>query len=99
MIKLDFDYMVKLAKDNPGRFEQERTEMVNNFIMSVPQRSQFVLTGIQARVNRVVRTSGTPMNACIIISRMMWDGFNELNNGAFLMLDNLREALKGKPNE
>ena len=94
----DFDYWMELHKTNPERFNQEREEMAKNFISSVPLNNQFALTGLQVKINRVVRTSGTPINACITISHLMWDSFNELNEKHIELLDEVKENYIGDQN-
>jgi hypothetical protein len=77
---IDFDYMMKLHQEDPKRFEHERTKLTNDLISKCTPRNKLKLTALQAKINRVIRTSRTPLNACAVISEMMWDSFEELKD-------------------
>jgi hypothetical protein len=69
----EFDEWVELAKQDPSTFEQLRLAAINEVIDSAPAGQRERLTRLQWRIDQERRLARTPMNACIRISRMMWD--------------------------
>jgi len=90
MINIDFDYWSNLAKTNPVLFEQERIALIQSEISKANPKNQLKLTALQCKVNRIIRTSVTPMNACIMISEIMWDSFRNQNEHYLSMLEAVR---------
>ena len=77
--KLDFDLWADVARTDPARFEVMRSEAIERLIqMSTTSERRLQLQRVQWRIDRVRERSSNPMAACIDISRMMWDSFNEL---------------------
>ncbi len=79
---MNFDYWLKLYKEDPKRFEHERTALLESEINKAKPQNQLKLKALQAKINRIRRTSKNPMNSLIIINNMM-----------FLEFDNLRKSL------
>jgi len=74
----DFDDLVLLAKNNPEEFEILRTNLCNALIERAPETSRRRLRGIQFQIDMERRKASNPMAACIRISQMMHDSFEEL---------------------
>lgn len=69
----DFDHLAELAQRAPEDFETVRRRMIAQIIDSAPEASRRRLNGLQWQVDMVRDRAGTPMGACVEISRMMWD--------------------------
>ena len=88
---LDFDKMARLANKDPAAFEQLRQEMLETAINQAAPSSQQRLRGLQWQIDQHRQTAGSPMAACLQISRMMWD--QVLEDGG--LLDNLELLTDG----
>ena len=75
---IDFDSWSEIAKTDPETFEAMRREVIDNFIDSVPEERQRRLRGLQWQIDCLRARAGNPLSACIQISRMMWDTFQQL---------------------
>ncbi len=75
----DFDYWKELNENDPKRFEQERTDMLNKEIAKASPTQMLRIQALQARINLDRRNASSPMQSCIIISNMMWAEFDDLN--------------------
>ena len=95
----EFDEWVELAKQDPSAFEQLRLAAINEVIDSAPAGQRERLARLQWRIDQERRLARTPMNACIRISRMMWD--NLVGRGGlsdrFSELDGLLRGSAGGP--
>ncbi|EGW54115.1 DUF3135 domain-containing protein [Candidatus Endoriftia persephone] len=69
--KMDFDAMCSAASADPEGFEQLRQEAIENLISQAPQERQKQLRSLQWRIDQE-RRNGSPLSACVRISRMMW---------------------------
>lgn len=69
----EFEHWARLAQVDPGAFEDRRSRVIEDYIRSVPIERQARLRGLQWRIDQVRRNAGTPLAACIRISKMMWD--------------------------
>lgn len=69
----DFDRWATLAREQPAEFEKERRRALARFMRSVPPQRRQRLRCLQWRVDQVRRSSGTPLAACMQISKMMWE--------------------------
>ncbi len=70
----DFDELAALAARDPEAFERRRRAMIEAALAEVPEAERRErLRRLQWRIDQVRRTSGTPMAACLRISRMMWE--------------------------
>lgn len=79
MQHIDFEHWAELAQQDPEYFELLRTRTIDAFIQRCPEEFQHRLRCLQWRVDQVRKRAGTPMAACIKISEMMWDSFNQMN--------------------
>lgn len=69
----DFDHWAQLAQTDPDRFERDRRAVLAQALRRVPVQRRKRLRCLQWRIDQVRRTSGSPLGACIRLSRMMWD--------------------------
>lgn len=74
----DFDELATLAKHNPEQFEKLRTELCEKVISAAPESQQRRLRGIQFQIDMERRKAATPMAACVRISELMHESFEEL---------------------
>jgi hypothetical protein len=88
---IDFDYWLRLAQEDPERFESLRLETLESHINRASDTQQTRLRRLQWRIDRVRDTAKTPMAACISISDMMWDTLNNLASG-YQHLEQLRNG-------
>lgn len=70
---IDFDAWSALATGDPHRFEQQRTNLINEVLGFAPEKRQQRLRGLQWRIDNIRKTSSTPLAACIKLSNMMHD--------------------------
>lgn len=89
----DFDKWSTLANKDPQAFEERRQQLINEFIMELPEDKRQRMRCLQWRVDSVRRLSKTPMAACIAISRMMWDSIKG-ENGLLDTLNGLAEITR-----
>jgi len=75
----DFETLSGLAQTDPGSFETLRQQTIDRAIERAPEECRQRLRRLQWRIDRVRETSRTPLAACILISDMMWNSFNDLN--------------------
>ena len=71
--QFDFDDWASLALRDPEAFEARRAELIEEFLSEQPEERRMRLRRLQWRIDRERERSGTPLAACIRISRMMWD--------------------------
>lgn len=76
----DFDTLVHLARTNPDELEQLRVRLCNDLIERAPEASRRRLRGIQFQIDMERRKAGNPMAACIRISQMMHESFENLRS-------------------
>ena len=69
---IDFDVWSALARDNPELFETLRREAIEQVIADAPPANRERLRRLQWRIDQESRLAGTPLAACMRISRMMW---------------------------
>jgi hypothetical protein len=74
-----FNDLLKLAQENPVALEKFRQEQVELIINRAPIKHQQRLRGLQFQID-AQRAShvNSPMGACLKISQMMHDSFNDL---------------------
>ena len=89
--RIDFDYWLQLAQDDPERFESLRSEILETCINRASNTQQARLRCLQWRIDRIREKTNNPMVACIRISDMMWDTFNNLANG-YKHLEHLQQG-------
>ena len=94
----DFDDWAEMARKDPASFEKMRQAAIDDFIESTPAAQRERLRRLQWRIDQERRLARTPMNACIRISRMMWD--NILGDGGlrdrFAELGELLQTQSGR---
>lgn len=81
--RFNFEEWAKLAKQDPDRFEAHRAQALNDAIDRVPEDRQLMLRRLQWKVDRVRELKSTPLAACIAITDMMWNTFNDLNRSYY----------------
>ncbi len=69
----DFDYWSRLAQEDPATFEEQRSDLLEEFILEAPPDLRRRLRGLQWQVDQARERSGTPLGACLRLSKMMWD--------------------------
>lgn len=74
----DFDELLLLAQSDPKKLETLRQEMCEELINSAPHEKQRRLRGLQFQIDMEREKSTSPMGACIRISQMMHESFDEL---------------------
>ena len=74
-----FNELLKLAQENPEALEKFRLEQVELIISQAPIKYQRRLRGLQFQID-VQRAlhANSPMGACLKMSQMMHDSFDEL---------------------
>lgn len=70
---INFDAWSALAVGDPGRFEQQRSELISEVIGLTSAERQQRLKCLQWRIDKVRETSRTPLAACVKLSGMMHD--------------------------
>jgi hypothetical protein len=73
-----FDDLVALYKRDVEAFEQLRIRLIEQLILSAPERMQKRLRGLQFQVEMERRKARTPLGACIRLSQMMRESMLEL---------------------
>lgn len=73
-----FEQLVALGKQDPGALEQLRIELCEALIHDAPDTTRRKLRGLQFRIDMQRRKARSPMAACIAISGMMHDEFDQL---------------------
>jgi hypothetical protein len=68
-----FDEWAELAKNDPSTFEQMRLAAIDRYIESAPYHSRARLRRMQWRIDQERRLARNPLNACLRMTRMMWD--------------------------
>lgn len=81
LMSLDFNFKewAELAKTDPERFEARRNRVIKETIRRFPDDRHEMLHRLQWRVDRIRELKKTPMAACIAISGLMWESFNDLH--------------------
>lgn len=76
---LDFDYLSKLYETDPEKFEELRVKEIEKLIESAPDTSKNRLRGIQFQIDAKRKIhENSPIGACIAISNMMHESFENL---------------------
>ena len=74
----NFDAWRALYEQDPEAFEQERAKMIENTISAAPEQHQRRLRGLMFQIEAKRQAAKSPMDACVQISNMMWDQFEQL---------------------
>lgn len=81
----EFDILMQLAERDPDQLEKIRHHMANSTINSAPRYLRPRLRGLQFQIDAARQLAKSPLAACIQISEMMHDSFEQLRialNGA-----------------
>jgi hypothetical protein len=74
-----FNDLLKLAQENPEALEKFRQEQVELIINRAPVKHRQRLRGLQFQIDaQRARHINSPMGACLKISQMMHDSFEDL---------------------
>lgn len=92
----NFDYWRELAKNDPAKFEKERSAAIEEVIATAPKaETRDRLRKLQWRVDAERKISKNPMQACLKIYNMMW-GKVYGDDGLLHSLNTLLEYNTGK---
>ena len=69
----DFDAWARLAQEDAESFEQQRREIIEQFIAEAPPHLQKRLQGVQWRIDVERSRYKHPLKSCAMIFSMMWD--------------------------
>lgn len=75
---LDFEELQRLAQEDPDKLEKLRIQWCEQLISDAPSSYRRKLRGLQFRIDMERRKSKSPMAACISLSGMMHDSFDNL---------------------
>jgi len=75
-VHIDFEDWSALARSDPEQFEARRSQVIQAFIQDAPAEKRARLRGLQWQIDQVRALSGTPLGACVRISRMMWESLS-----------------------
>ncbi|MCW5626511.1 MAG: DUF3135 domain-containing protein [Burkholderiales bacterium] len=93
-MQFDFEEWRDLAASDPEAFERRRLEAIEALIAQAPERERQRLRGLQFRIDMERQRSSNPLGACVRISRMMWERFNDLQHA----LEDLGHTMTRPPN-
>lgn len=94
--KIDHEYWSKLWKEDPAAFEAERIQIIEEFILSLPERSQARMRSFQWRIDGERRRSKTPLGATLRLYTMMMDALVG-DRGLLNALQALQTSLNQRP--
>lgn len=69
----DWEKWVELAREDPEKFERERSNTIENLIMSQPARQRHRSRQLQWKIDAVRKTSPNALYACIRVYDMLMD--------------------------
>jgi hypothetical protein len=75
---IDFEQWAQLAQHDPHAFEQLRHRLLEAYIARSSSEHQDRLRRLQWRIDRLREQASNPMSACVQISNLMWDTFDQL---------------------
>ena len=75
---IDFEQWAHLAQQDPHTFEQLRQRLLVAYIARSSSTHQDRLRRLQWRIDRLREQASNPMSACVQISNLMWDTFDQL---------------------
>ena len=77
--EIDFEHWATLASTDPQKFEALRQDKISAVINKTNGRHQQRLLGLQWQIDSLrTRHKNSTVAACLAISELMWDTFNEL---------------------
>ena len=74
----NFDTLLHLAENDPSQLEQIRQRLATRTINSAPKYLRPRLRGLQFKIDSTRQLAKTPLSACIQLSGMMHQSFEEL---------------------
>jgi hypothetical protein len=77
MDNFDFDEWALLARTAPDEFERRRRALIEIHILKSGNVRR--MRGLQWRIDLEMSRARNPVDACVRLSKMMWDSFMELN--------------------
>ncbi len=83
----NFDQWMRLAREDPARFERQRRITIDAFLKTLPPSRQKVLRGLQWRVDMEIRRSRSPLGACIRLYNLMLDSVRKQQSLWLAVLD------------
>ncbi len=92
-LEFDFDMMMDMAKNSPDEFEALRKELISDYISSLPKERQHRMECLQWRIDRARDRSKSALGACMAITEMMWESFEQLNT-LFMEMKNSESRVK-----
>lgn len=75
--RFDFDELSALARSDPESFDRRRQALIDDSIGHGSDQRR--LRGLQCRIDLERMRAHTPLKACLRLSSLMWDSFNELH--------------------
>lgn len=76
----NFDTLLELAQNKPDELEKLRNELADQIIANASAPIHDRLRGLQFQINAARRSAKNPLAACIRISNMMQQSFDELRD-------------------
>lgn len=74
------EVLAQLARDDPQAYESLRSEVIESFIDSAPERLKPRLNGIQFHVDGIRRLSrSSALGATVRVYQLMWKSFLQMN--------------------
>ena len=76
--RIDFEQWAWLARQDPETFEQFRHRLLDAHIARSSSAHREHLRRLQWRIDRLREQASNPMSACVQISNLMWNTFDQL---------------------
>jgi hypothetical protein len=76
--RIDFEQWAWLARQDPETFEQLRHRLLDAHIARSSSAHREHLRRLQWRIDRLRDQASNPMSACVQISNLMWNTFDQL---------------------
>ncbi len=76
--RIDFEQWARLARHDPETFEQLRHRLLDAHIARSSSAHRERLRRLQWRIDRLREQATNPMSACVQISNLMWNTFDQL---------------------
>lgn len=83
----NFDYLVKMAQEDPKGFAQYRSDMIEQLISKEPGERQMNMRRFQWRIDQETRNHTNSMGRCIKLSAMMTERLYSLSQQIDIMTD------------
>ena len=79
--EIDFELWANLASTDPQKFEELRQDKISNFINQSSHHRQQRLLGLQWQIDTIRNQHPhSAVAACLAISKLMWETFQELSD-------------------